>query len=442
LIRYHHCIRRKQVRLVRQHHCITRQLCGLALLFFCLIGGQTARADFAAGIEAYTQGDYRTALDEWLPYAAENDSRALFNLGQMYRLGQGVDKDMAIAEQYYRRAARQGHPAARGNLGSIYYTRTPPQIDEALYYWRAAARDGDVRSQYLLGVQYFNGEHVAKDHVLAYAWISLAAAAGLQEAKDALQVLAKYLNEKDINEGKRLSHTFDIPNAESTTPEPEQAASKPEPVPEPKRQVVEAESGVAVGSDDIAADTATREGARQNTRQPVVEVAAAEVLEEDRPVITTQSSENQAPEPTTQQVIAEPVTVSAVDVGYEQPAEPEVTTPKVHQMPASEPEPAKSISAEPEEQVAEEMSLAADLYRVQIAALRSEELAADYWQRASTRRPVLMAGIVHYIQQADLGAKGIYYRVQLGNFENRASASGFCDQLKETELSCYVVKTP
>jgi hypothetical protein len=79
LIRYHHCIRRKQVRLVRQHHCITRQLCGLALLFFCLIGGQTARADFAAGIEAYTQGDYRTALDEWLPYAAENDSRALFN---------------------------------------------------------------------------------------------------------------------------------------------------------------------------------------------------------------------------------------------------------------------------------------------------------------------------------------------------------------------------
>jgi TPR repeat protein len=190
----------------------------IAALFICLTGGEPARADFAAGIEAYSQGDYRAALDEWLPYAAENDSRALFNLGQMYRLGQGVDKDMAIAEQYYRRAARQGHPAARGNLGSIYYTRTPPQIDEALYYWRAAARDGDVRSQYLLGVQYFNGEHVAKDHVLAYAWISLAAEAGLQEAKDALQVLAKFLSEEDISEGKRLSHTFDIPETESATP--------------------------------------------------------------------------------------------------------------------------------------------------------------------------------------------------------------------------------
>lgn len=100
------------------------------------------------------------------------------------------------------------------------------------------------------------------------------------------------------------------------------------------------------------------------------------------------------------------------------------------------------MSAEPEEPVIEELPLVADIYRVQIAALRSEELAADYWQRASTRRPVLMAGIVNYIQRVDLGAKGIYYRVQLGNFEDRSSASGFCDQLKETELSCYVVKTP
>lgn len=178
------------------------------------------------------------------------------------------------------------------------------------------------------------------------------------------------------------------------------------------------------------------------TEPSVVEVPAAELLDESAPVIATQSADGPTTASIIQEVEAEPVTVSAVEAGYEPPAEPDVPTSTAPEASTSEPESAAPMSAEPEEPVIEELPLVADIYRVQIAALRSEELAADYWQRASTRRPVLMAGIVNYIQRVDLGAKGIYYRVQLGNFEDRSSASGFCDQLKETELSCYVVKTP
>ena len=69
----------------------------LLVLVFGLPGA--AHAEFDYGIVAYRNQDYATALQEWRPLAAENDSRALYNLGQMYRLGQGVPKDAAIAEQ-------------------------------------------------------------------------------------------------------------------------------------------------------------------------------------------------------------------------------------------------------------------------------------------------------------------------------------------------------
>jgi len=87
-------------------------------------------------------------------------------------------------------------------------------------------------------------------------------------------------------------------------------------------------------------------------------------------------------------------------------------------------------------------NVSADRYRVQIAALRSEAEAIDYWQRASQKRPSLMVGISHYIEWADVGARGIYHRLQLGNFSERAAAVAFCQQLQATELSCYVVAAP
>ena len=341
-----------------------------------------ANADFAAGIEAYKQKDYRRAIDEWLPDAAENDPRALFNLGQMYRLGLGVDKDINVAEQYYRRAAKQGHAGARGNLASILFSAVPPQIDDALYYWRAAARDGDVRSQFLLGVQYFNGEHVDRDYILAYAWINLAAQAGLDEADNALNVLSRYLGPDDIIEGTRLSKTFMV---------------EPEPEPDPR------------GEEDPAPNSAITAPAA-----PAVP-AATPVASEPVKLAPQGDVPISKPEP---------------ELEVEPEAEPEAEVPEATQ-PAIEPV-APPVGA----------TMAEDKYRVQIAALRSEADARDYWQRASSRRPDLTADTVDYIERADLGDKGIYFRLQLGHFADQDVAKDYCDQLIATELSCFVVETP
>ena len=184
----------------------TRLLRGALLLL--AVSAWPARADFQAGAEAYSRGDYKAAVDEWLPYAANNDPRALFNLGQMHRLGIGVDKDLVKAEQYYRRAAELGHVGAQANLGSMLYDRTPPQATEAVALWRQAARGGDAKSQYLLGVQFFNGEFVTRDYVQAYAWLSLAATAGVREAVDALAITRTYLDAPAIEEATKLAGTL------------------------------------------------------------------------------------------------------------------------------------------------------------------------------------------------------------------------------------------
>ncbi|EJK51708.1 hypothetical protein THAOC_29097 [Thalassiosira oceanica] len=50
--------------------------------------------------------------------AAELGSiQALFSLGNVYRLGEGVQKDMAKAVELYEKAAMHGHVESRFNLG-------------------------------------------------------------------------------------------------------------------------------------------------------------------------------------------------------------------------------------------------------------------------------------------------------------------------------------
>jgi len=57
--------------------------------------------------------NYATALKEWRPLADQGDAHTQFNLGLMYRKGQGVTQDDAGAVRWYRKAADQGAAAAQ-----------------------------------------------------------------------------------------------------------------------------------------------------------------------------------------------------------------------------------------------------------------------------------------------------------------------------------------
>jgi len=78
-------------------------------------------------------------------------------------------------------------------------------------------------------------------------------------------------------------------------------------------------------------------------------------------------------------------------------------------------------------------------YLVQIAALRSEDAANTAWVSAVGAHPGVFSGAEKRVQRADLGAKGVFYRLRVGAFAARTEASAFCDTLKERGETCIVV---
>lgn len=77
---------------------------------------------------------------------------------------------------------------------------------------------------------------------------------------------------------------------------------------------------------------------------------------------------------------------------------------------------------------------------VQLNSQRSEEAAKNAWTKYKSKHSSVLAKTTPVIQRADLGDKGIYFRLRLGGYDDRASAVQKCGQLKASGLSCYVVK--
>ena len=90
----------------------------------------------AQGVAAYKQGDFATAVHEFVPLAQHGHAEAQFYLGVMYSKGWGVPQDDTAAAQWYRQAATQGLAEAQFNLGwmSIRGVGVPQDLVEA-YRW-------------------------------------------------------------------------------------------------------------------------------------------------------------------------------------------------------------------------------------------------------------------------------------------------------------------
>ena len=156
-----------------------------------LAAAGAAGADVKAGADAWSQGDYGAAVAQWQGPAASGDPDAEFNLGQAYRLGRGVPRDLARAEELFGKAAAQGHVQAADNYGLLMFDRGARA--QAMPYVRAAAERGDPRAQYLMAIAHFNGDLAPKDWVRAYALMTLAQSAGLPQAAPAMQQMDSFI---------------------------------------------------------------------------------------------------------------------------------------------------------------------------------------------------------------------------------------------------------
>jgi hypothetical protein len=136
------------------------------------------------GIEAWQRSDYAQAVAIWRPLAAKGDADAAFNLGQAFRLGRGVPVDLAAAKGWLEKAARANHLDAETTLGLLLFDSG----DHAggIQWLKTAAERGEPRAMLVYGTALFNGDTVRSDPLLAYAYVSRAAAQGLEPAKTTL----------------------------------------------------------------------------------------------------------------------------------------------------------------------------------------------------------------------------------------------------------------
>ena len=104
-----------------------------------------ALASYDTGWYAYTAGDFALAHSEWKPLAKAGDARAHYQLGVMYRKGEGVAADSAEAARWFGLAAAQGHSPSSFNLSRLHYTGdgVTHDHDEAARLAQQAAKYGN-----------------------------------------------------------------------------------------------------------------------------------------------------------------------------------------------------------------------------------------------------------------------------------------------------------
>ncbi|WP_119458798.1 SPOR domain-containing protein [Rhodospirillaceae bacterium SYSU D60014] len=212
------------------------------------------------------------------------------------------------------------------------------------------------------------------------------------------------------------------PQVERLLPPPETPIEPPAPPP----------GSLAAGpATDAAAPAATVETMRAESAP--ADASTAETAPQP-PAAAATPVETSALDGTPQDGASESATPVPEKPAAAKPTEPEVA-PEVAKAPA-EPKPEPEAGAEPAPQVAAAVT---GSFRVQLAALRTRVDAQTEWDSLQRRFPTLLEELQVNLQRADLGDKGVYYRVQAGPLPDRAAARSLCDRFEEQKQACLVV---
>jgi TPR repeat protein len=171
----------------------------LVLIIFLFIGVSQAMADFEAGLLASQKGDYAKAMREFRSLAEHGHAKAQVQLGILYEMGLGTEKNYPEASKWYQKAAIQGEREAQQKLIEMKQKgrskNAHPPIPENF--------EGDVTKaqvQYDIGVMYYNGIGADKDLNTAYRWFNMAANQGHPRAQNDLALmLSKGIGTKSNN---------------------------------------------------------------------------------------------------------------------------------------------------------------------------------------------------------------------------------------------------
>jgi uncharacterized protein len=437
-------------------------------------------ADVKAGVDAWAKGDYAAAINQWRPMAIKGDADAQFNLAQAYRFGRGVTMDMKQAEDWYRRAATQGHLQAEDNLGLIMFQNGDRQ--GAMRYIERSANRGEPRAQYVLGTALFNGDFLAKDYVRAYALMTRASASGLSRASSSLAQMDRFIPIADRQKGLAMARDMEMrasrpmgpmpgagPQVAMATPKPMAQSPAMPPMPRPMSSPMSSSPRPVDLEPSDAVPVADPVYTPPVSAEPVMpEVTKAQEtardIEESQPTkrgtrLATRATRQALPSPrrSTGSRPAAPATLPTPLPAPEmpQPTMPTDPLPPVYNspdrpMPSVPQNPVESYPADsypvepapPPVRVAPRPTAKAPVrtaakstgrYRVQLGAFSDEGRARAQWNRLEGRVGALSS------TQPYLVKAGAITRLQAGPFGTEAAAQKLCGSVRASGNACIVI---
>jgi TPR repeat protein len=118
-----------------------------------------------------------------------------------------VPKDYVAAFNWISKAAQQGLDKAQYNLGKMYRDGQGAQADAkaAAEWFLKAAEQGHAKSQTHIGTRLMRGQGIAKDEARALMFLILGAQGGDYPAKKAAKVYSEQLPPETVKEAEKLA---------------------------------------------------------------------------------------------------------------------------------------------------------------------------------------------------------------------------------------------
>ena len=188
---------------------------------------------------------------------------------------------------------------------------------------------------------------------------------------------------------------------EQLLPPPDEPLPAPEPEPEPDPPL----AALGPGAEILVAELPVVEPVLEPVPEPEPDPEPAPEPEPE-PVVVLEPAAAPAPEP---EPVPDPVAAPQVEVA-------------VAALPDAQPDPDLLAS-----------------HRIQLGSFRNEDTALAAWDSILKTNPAILEGLEPLVRQADLGDRGIFYRLQAGPLESSIVAIALCDVLKVKDVACLVI---
>ncbi|QLQ33439.1 MAG: sel1 repeat family protein [Candidatus Thiothrix singaporensis] len=128
--------------------------------------------------------DLAIAADWYQKAAKQGNAYSQYSLGRLYLDGEGVEKNASTAAEWFRKAAKQGHASAQFKLGYLYEQEmASSKTMQRRASGTARQQDKAVPIPKQSGVLYDEGNGFLKDDTAAVGWFRKAAEQGLAVAQ-------------------------------------------------------------------------------------------------------------------------------------------------------------------------------------------------------------------------------------------------------------------